>query len=376
MTPSSVKPFRVAVLPGDGIGPEVMNAGVEVLRAVETRLGRTFFALTEFSVGAEEYLRSGDPLSARVFDQLRTFDAILLGAMGLPGVRWPDGVEMTPQLDLRERLDLYCGLRPIYLFHERDSPLRNKPAGAIDLLLIRESTEGLFYSLKERVDTGGAYAEDKLRITRSGAERIIRSGFQHAMARRRHLTLVDKANVLPSMAFFRAVFDQIALEFPEVRTDRIYVDAATLYLVQRPEAFDVMVTENMFGDILSDLAAGLVGGMGLAPSADIGENYAVFQPAHGSAPDIAGQGIANPVATILSVAMMLDWFASRAAAAAAAFATGAEMIRAAIRDVFSDPTARTRDLGHDLTTRQMTGLIISALPAHANDRVTLSPEAP
>src|SRR5258708_4640949 len=293
---------RIAVLPGDGIGTEVTDAGVEVLRAVESSLGTTRFELTEFSVGAGEYLRSGDPLPPAVFEQLKDFDAILLGAMGLPGVRWPDGVEMTPQLDLRERLELYCGLRPVFLFHSADSPLRNRVAGSIDLLLIRESTEGLFFSRKERLAAGATYAEDKMRITRRGAERVIRAAFRQAMKRRRRLTLVDKSNVLPSMVFFRRIFEEIAPEFPEVRAEHVYVDAAALYLVQRPEAFDVMVTENMFGDILSDLTAGLVGGMGMAPSADIGDHYAVVQPAHGWAPDIAGKGIANPVATILSVA--------------------------------------------------------------------------
>src|SRR6202165_788741 len=346
---------RIAVLPGDGIGTEVMEAGVEVLRAVESTLGKTRFELTEFSVGANEYLRSGDPMPPAIFEQITKFDAILLGAMGLPGVRWPDGVEMTPQLDLRERLELYCGLRPAYLFHSADSPLRNKVAGSIDLLLIRESTEGLFFSRKERLPAGATYAEDKMRITRRGAERVIRAAFLQAMTRRRHLTLIDKSNVLPSMVFFRRVFDEIALEFPDVQTTRIYVDATALYLVQHPEAFDVMVTENMFGDILSDLTAGLVGGMGMAPSADIGDHYAVFQPAHGSAPDIAGKGIANPVATILSVAMMLHWFGTEDTRA------GAEMIRSAVRTVFADPAARTRDMGSSLTTQQMTELIQSAL---------------
>lgn len=350
---------RIALLPGDGIGTEVIDAGVNLLRAVESSLGATRFELTEFSVGANEYLRSGDPLPPTVFEQLKEFDAILLGAMGLPEVRWPDGVEMTPQLDLRERLELYCGLRPVFLFHSADSPLRNKAAGSIDLLLVRESTEGLFSSRKERLTAGATHAEDKMRITRHGAERVIRAAFREAMTRRRHVTLVDKSNVLPSMVFFRRIFDEIAPEFPDVQTDRIYVDAAALYLVRRPEAFDVMVTENMFGDILSDLTAGLVGGMGMAPSADIGEHYAVFQPAHGSAPDITGKGIANPTATILSVSMMLDWFGTEDTRA------GAERIRAAVREVFADPAARTRDMGGGLTTGQMTQLIRSALPQQA-----------
>ena len=170
--------------------------------------------------------------------------------------------------------------------------------------------------------------EDRMLITRRGSERIIRAAFREAMKRRKHLTLIDKANVLPSMAFFRRIFDDIAPEFPEVTTERIYVDAAALYLLQKPQIFDVLVTENMFGDILSDLAAGLVGGMGMAPSADLGDRYAVFQPSHGSAPDIAGKGIANPVATILSAAMMLEWLGHPECQ------RGAKLIRAGVNSVF------------------------------------------
>jgi 3-isopropylmalate dehydrogenase len=343
-----MKRFNIAVLPGDGIGVDVTAAAVEVLNALGLRL-----AFEEFSIGAGEYLKNGDPLPEAVMTRLPAFDAIFLGAAGLPGVRWPSGTEIAPQLDLRERFDLYCGLRPVYLFHPDDSPLRDKPAGSIDILLVRESTEGLFSGRHDRNTVTADRAEDRLVITKHGAERVIRAAFRQAMARRKHLTLVDKANVLPSMAFFRGVFDRIAEEFPEVETQRIYVDAAALYLVQCPESFDVLVTENMFGDILSDLLAGIVGGMGMAPSADIGENSAVFQPSHGSAPDIAGKGIANPVAAILSAAMMLEWLGEP---------TGTNRIRAAVRTVFSDRRARTRDLGGDLTTSAMTAHIIAALP--------------
>jgi 3-isopropylmalate dehydrogenase len=352
-----VKAVRIALLPGDGIGPDVVAEAVRVLDAVQARAGLTL-EYEQMAVGAGEYLRGGDPMPPGVFERLRERDAILLGAMGLPGVRWPTGVEMTPQLDLRERLDLYCGLRPIYLFHALDSPLRDRAAGSIDLLLVRESTEGLFWSRKNPPDLAADHAEDTMRITRAGSERVIRAAFRQAMGRRKHLTLVDKANVLPSMAYFRMVFDQVAREFPEVATDRVYVDAMSLYLVQRPEAFDVLVTENMFGDILSDLAAGLVGGMGMAPSADIGDRYAVFQPSHGSAPDIAGKGIANPTATILSAAMMLDWLDGVDNAGAA----GADLIRAAVCSVFRDRQARTRDMGGGLSTTEMTDAIIAALP--------------
>ncbi len=342
-----MKAHRIALLPGDGVGPDVVAAAVRVLQLVAPSL-----LYDELPVGAGEYLRGGDPLPPRVFEQLRGFDAILLGAMGLPGVRWPSGIEMTPQLDLRERLDLYCGLRPVYLFHPLDSPLRERNAGSIDIMLVRESTEGLFSTRLRPPDVESGCVEDVMRITRAGAERVIRAAFAQAMRRRKRLALVDKANVLPSMAFFRQVFDEVAGEFPDVATERVYVDAAALFLVQRPERFDVIVTENMFGDILSDLLAGLVGGMGMAPSADIGDHYAVFQPSHGSAPDIAGKGIANPVATILSAAMMLEWLGER---------SPAERIQTAVRGVFSDRAARTRDMGGRLSTVELTDAIMMAL---------------
>ncbi len=351
--------FRIALLPGDGIGPEVITEAVRVLRAVEARAGGFRLEYDEFSVGAGEYLKSGQPLPESVFERLADFHAILLGAMGLPDVRWPDGVEMTPQLDLRERLDLYQGLRPIYLFHPDDSPLRCRRAGDIDFLLVRESTEGLFSTRTAQRDTAADRATDTMLITRGGSERVIRAAFRLAQQRRKQVTLVDKANVLPSMAFFRQVFDEVAREFPAIATERVYVDAAALFLVRRPEMFDVIVTENMFGDIISDLAAALVGGMGMAPSADIGDRYAVFQPSHGSAPDIAGRGIANPVATILSAAMMLDWFATPATRQAS------EMIQQAVRAVFSHRKARTTDMGGALSTSAMTDAIIDALAGSA-----------
>ncbi|MGI8991343.1 MAG: isocitrate/isopropylmalate dehydrogenase family protein [Bryobacteraceae bacterium] len=347
--------FRIAVLPGDGIGPEAIAEGIKALRAVERRLAGVSFELDEFPAGAGEYLRSGDPLPPATFEACKAADAILLGAMGLPGVRWPGGTEMAPQLDLRERLDLYCGARPIRLYNEIHSPLKNVRAGDIDFLLIRESTEGLFHSRLKKHAPDANEVTDTMLISRAGAERVCRSAFQYATRRRGLLTLVDKANVLPSMAFFRRIFDEVSAEFPNVRTERIYVDAAALYLVRRPQTFDVLVTENMFGDILSDLAAGLVGGMGMAPSGDIGDVHAVFQPSHGSAPDIAGRGIANPIATILSVAMMLDWLDDVEAQ------RGGALIRAAVEKVCLDGRYRTQDLGGSTSTAAMGDRIAAEL---------------
>lgn len=341
---------RIALLPGDGVGPEVV---AEAVRAIESVPGLEYL-FEELSVGAGEYLRSGNPLPDQTYQRLLEFDAVLLGAMGLPGVRWPSGIEMTPQLDLRERMDLYCGLRPVRLYHASHTPLKGRSAGDIDLMLVRENTEGLFHSRLVPLDRDADHAEDRLRITRRGAERVCRAAFEQARHRSGRVALVDKANVLPSMAYFRMIFDEVARAYPDIEASHVYVDAMALYLVQCPERFDVLVTENMFGDILSDLAAGLVGGMGMAPSADIGERHGVFQPSHGSAPDIAGRSIANPVATILSAAMMLEWLGSPEEL------EGAACIRRAVELVLSSG-AGTPDLGGRMSTSELGRLVSRAI---------------
>jgi 3-isopropylmalate dehydrogenase len=350
--------FRIAVLPGDGIGVEVTAEAVRVLEALAPWSGVKLI-LEEHPAGAGEYLERGDPLPRETFDACLKAHAILLGAMGLPDVRWPDGREMTPQIDLRERLDLYAGLRPIRLLHEADTPLRRRKAGEIDMLIVRESTEGLFSARSSRRDPAGAEARDVMRITRRGADRVFRAAFREAEKRRRHVTLVDKANVLPSMVFFRSIFNEVAREFPGVRTDRVYVDAAALHLVRSPERFDVIVTENMFGDILSDLGAALIGGMGMAPSADVGNGRAVFQPSHGTAPDIAGKGIANPIAAILSAAMMLDWLGGQRGDRKLSEAASA--LENAVRAVFADGALKPFELGGSAGTRDITRAVLERI---------------
>src|SRR5262249_17318249 len=222
------------------------------------------------------------------------------------------------QVTLRVLLDLYAGVRPCRLYPGVRSPLAHIKPGDIDLVILREQTEGLFASQTGGIVLGDQVATDTLVMTRPGIRRICEFAFRLARDRRRQrpdavrtVTCVDKANVFKSYAFFRKVFDEVARGYADVKADHAYIDAQALYLVQRPQQHDVLVTENMFGDIRSDLAAGLIGGMGMAPSADIGDKYAVFQPAHGTAPDIAGKGIANPIAAILSAAMMLDWLGRR-----------------------------------------------------------------
>lgn len=347
--------FEIAVLPGDGIGPEVTAQAVRLMLAACQPFDDIELSLQEVSVGAQEYLKNGDPLPDSAFDICRQSDAVLLGAMGMPSVRWPDGREMTPQIDLRERLDLYNGLRPIYLYAAEDSPLKKYQAGDIDFVLVRENTEGLFAARTAAQDQTREEARDIMLITRSGSLRIFRAAFEQAMNRRKKVTLVDKANVLPSMVLFREVFEEVASEFPEVETEVVYVDAASLFLVQRPDSFDVIVTENMFGDILSDLAAGLVGGMGMAPSGDIGDQCAVFQPSHGTAPDIAGQNKANPIATVLSASMMLRWLDHPSANQAG------ENLNAAVKNALADPKVRCGDMGGSLSTTEMGDSILACL---------------
>jgi len=307
--------FHIAVLPGDGIGPEVMAPALDVLRAIETSTPDLRFRFSEAAAGANHYRETGRSMPDSTIKLCEEADAILLGACGLPSVRYPDNTEIMPQVELRFMFDLYAGVRPCRLVPGVPSPIVGAAERGIDLVVIRESTEGLFASMGKGVVTESE-ARETLVITRKTSERLFEFSFRYAERRKARggagkLTCVDKANVFKAFAFFRAMFDEAAARHPHVAADRLYVDACSAMLVRQPWDFDVMVTENMFGDILSDLTAGLIGGMGMAPSADIGDRHAVFQPCHGTAPDIMGQGKANPTAMILSAALMLDWLADR-----------------------------------------------------------------
>ena len=355
-------PYTIAVLPGDGIGREVTASALDVLQAVSARIGRNFRAV-DHPAGAQHYLDSGVALPDATLAACRAADAILFGAMGLPHVRGADGTEIIPQLDLRFALDLYAGVRPIRTWPGLPTPLAHPRAAEIDLVLVRESTEGLFHARGRSVIEPDAVL-DTMKITRTGTARVcdfaLRLARQRkAQGRRGHVTSVDKANVFASMAFWREVFEDRARAFPDITIESAYVDAMALNLVMKPWQYDVLVTENMFGDILSDLIAALVGGMGMAPSADIGDHHAVFQPAHGTAPDIAGQGIANPTAMLLSLAMMLDWLAERHADPA--LADGARAIESAVRRVFENGTVRPREFGGTSGTADITRAVINEL---------------
>ena len=274
-------------------------------------------------------------------------DAILLGAMGHPEIRYPDGREIAPQVDLRERLGLFAGVRPIRTQPGMPVPLADDRAHHLDLVIIRESTEGMFAGRDSGV-VDHESARNTMTITRSASQSLFDFAFdlareRKARGRRGMVTCVDKANIFSAFAFFRDIFDERAALNPDIEIDYCYVDAMALNLVRRPWDYDVIVTENLLGDILSDLGAGLMGGMGMAPSADIGREHAVFQPCHGTAPDIAGTGKANPAAMILSAAMMLDWLGNRHGNESC-IAAGAAL-DAAVRAAFSRGALRPCEVG-------------------------------
>src|SRR3979490_1450939 len=330
--------FHIAVLSGEGIGPEVMAPALEVLRKIEQTTALKF-RFTDAPAGANEYLATGKSMPESTVRLCDEADAILLGACGLPSVRYPDNTEIMPQVELRFHFDLYAGVRPARLIPGVPSPIVGADQRGIDLVVIRESTEGLFASMGKGVVTD-TEARETLVITRKPSERLFEFSFRLAERRKARgranggLTCVDKANVFKAFAFFREMFDEAAQRHPEVKTDRLYVAACSALLVKRPWDFDVMVMENMFGDILSDMTAGLIGGMGMAPSADIGGRHAGSPPCPGPAPDIMGQGKANPTGMILSAAMMLDWLADKHGIDAAAQA--GERIERAGDKVYAD----------------------------------------
>jgi len=313
---TNIREFDIAVIPGDGIGVEIMDACLDVLRALEEITGGYRLHTERIEAGAGCYRDTGEDMSAEAFAKAGEADAILLGAIGDPAIRYPDGTEISPHLRLRTAYNLIAGLRPIKTYPSIPTPLGDPRAADIDFVIVRESTEGLFASVGKGTVEDDRRATETLVITRDVCEPLFDMTFALARSRKKkgrsgQVTCVDKANVFSAMAFFRKIFDERASAAADIETNHLYVDAAALNMVRNPWDFDVIVTENMYGDILSDLGAGIVGSMGLAPCAEIGETHGLFQPAHGSAPDIAGTGKANPTAMFLSAAMMLDWLGER-----------------------------------------------------------------
>ena len=308
---------RIVAIPGDGIGPDLVEAALLALDAAQARLEDFKLDIDVREGGAGLYKREGYNLSPETLAAIKAADATMKGPVGLPEVRGADGTE--PGLlggTLRIGLDVYANVRPVKLLPGIEAPIKAQ-AGDIDYVIVRENTEGMYLSRGKGVGTDQAMADTML-ITRKGTERAARYAFE--LARKRHgapgdgvsrVTCVDKANVLASFAFFRKVFDEVAANYPDIQAEHLYADAAAEALVARPGHFDVLVMENFLGDILSDLGGGTIGGLGLLPSGNIGDDHAYFEPVHGSAPDIAGQDVANPISQVLTAALMLEHLGER-----------------------------------------------------------------
>lgn len=349
--------YRIAVLGGDGIGPEVTEQAIRVAD-VAARLDQTAFTWDRLPWNSARYLKEGSVMPEDGFERLRSYDAILLGAIGWPGV--PDHVTLHGLLlPLRRKFDLYVNLRPAYLFEGVQSPLRDKKPGSIDMLVYRENTEGEYAPLGGRhyEGTPNEIALQVALFTRRGCERIMRAAFEGARKRRKKVTSITKSNALGfGMVLWDETFKAVARDYPDVEAHSLLVDAAAMDFVRRPESFDVIVASNLFGDILTDLSAIVTGSVGLAPSGNINPERrfpSVFEPVHGSAPDIAGKGIANPLAAILSAGMMLDHLGCPRAAGA---------IRQAVADVLRAGQVRTPDLGGRASTADMADAVLAALP--------------
>ncbi len=342
--------YRIALYPGDGIGKDVTYEAVRVLHALPGLSIET----TRFDWGADYYEQHGQATPDDFLDQLRPFDAIFLGAIGFPA-RYPDHVSLVPLVTIRQTWDLYPCVRPARTWPGVKSLLSND--SVIDMVVVRENSEGEYVPEGCReVRNGEEVAIQTAVHSRKGIERILRFGFELARTRpRKKLTMITKSNAMKySMVFWDEILEQVRRDYPDIETDKQHIDAAAMNFVRRPESFDVVVASNLFGDILTDLSGAIVGSLGLNPSANLDPTRAypsLFEPVHGSAPDIVGQGIANPTGAILSAAMMLDWLGETAAAEAINTAVGAALAAG----------CTTPDLGGKLTTSQITDAVIERL---------------
>lgn len=302
--------FKIAVLPGDGIGPEIIEQAVKVLEAVGHKYRHTF-QFTEALVGAAAIDRVGDPFPEETFRLCMESDAVLFGAIGDPKYDHDPRAKVRPEqglLAMRKKLGLYANIRPVTTFPSlvHKSPLRKDLVEGADFVVIRELTGGIYFGEPRGRSEDQQTAFDTCVYTRGEVERILKLGFEYAGKRNKRLTVVDKANVLASSRLWREIAQEMTPAHPEIEVDYMFVDNAAMQIIQWPKKFDVMVTENMFGDILSDEASVITGSLGLLPSASVGIHTSVFEPIHGSYPQAAGKDIANPLATVLSAAMMLE----------------------------------------------------------------------
>jgi 3-isopropylmalate dehydrogenase len=357
--------YDIVSIDGDGIGPEVNQATLTVLREA---CGTSALNFLPHDGGALHYQRTGQVLPEATFQACKQAHAILHGAAGLPGVTYADGTEVGNDLhlQLRFKLDLFANVRPIRLYAGVKSTLADWKAGQIDYVIVRENTEGLYASRGAGVNLRDELVTDTLVMTRKGVERVAKFAFELARTRngaprdgKRRVTVCDKANILKTYAFFRAVCTEVAQRYNDVEIDFAYADAITVHMLKKPDFYDVIVAENMFGDIISDLGAGTIGGLGMAPSAELGANHGLFQGAHGSAPDIAGQNLASPLATILSGALMLRWLGERHTDTH--MTQAAKRIETAIEQVLARGETIPHDQGGRATCTQVTQAVCRAL---------------
>ena len=347
--------YKIVVLAGDGVGPEIIREGMRVIRAA-LNLDSKDIEFTELEIGVGRYRRTGVAISGEDMQRIQQADAIYFGAVGIPGIQVP--FDQAPMGLLRRTLDLYANIRPIKLYRGVESPLKKGEEQGIDYVIFRENTEGLYSFGKGSFSIGDEAVVNPLIISRKKTERIVRAAFEAARTRRgaradgvKRVTCVDKANVVEAYQFFRNVFYQVSTEYHDIQSEHFHADAMTVHLIQKPERFDVIVTENMFGDLLSDLGSATVGGLGLAPSMEVSERHGLFQPIHGSAPDIAGQGIVNPIAVILAGALMFEWL-GRKHRDEEALRVG-QRIQKAVENVLAKKRVQTPDLGGRNSTIEM-----------------------
>lgn len=353
--------YDIVVMPGDGIGPEVIDASLAVLEECQKRYGlKLSYSFSDLS--ADLYRRTGRKITTSDMDGFGKADAVLFGAMGLPDVRGPDGLELGAQVEMRAYYKLFASLRPARRFRGVESNIKTEH---IDMLVIRETSEGMFAGLADKHEPSDETASDRMTITRANCEQLFDVAFSQARARKKrgtpgHVTLLHKSNALRSNVLMEKVFDEVAAKHSDIGHAKFYIDAGSMYMVTDPGRYDVVVTENIFGDIVSEIAAGLVGGLGVAPSADVSLTHGVFQPSHGSAPDIAGKGVANPTAMILSAAMMLEWLGERRQDPLCTKV--AQNIQSAVETSLAKGP-RARDLGGTAGTQEVVKAVIGALPA-------------
>lgn len=349
--------FKIAVIAGDGIGPEVIAEGKKVLAGIAQIDGTFAVEFTDFPWGCEYYLKTGEMMPENGLDILKDFDAIYLGAVGYPGV--PDNVSLGDLLlKIRRGFDEYINLRPVKLLNGAPCPLKNVSTEDIDMIVVRENSEGEYANVGARLYPGTP-SEVALQtgvFSRHGCERVIRYAYELAKKNGKTLTSISKGNALGySMVFWDEIFAEVGREYPEVTTQKLLVDAASMFFVKNPKRFEVVVTSNLFGDILTDLGAAIAGGMGLAAGANLNPEKkfpSMFEPIHGSAPDIAGQGLANPLASIWSVAQMLDFFGKE---------NWGKRVIDAIETLLVEKKTLTPDLGGTATTKDIAPAIIEIL---------------